>query len=169
MAIALGDALALVISNELHINVQAVFSKNHPGGAIGQAIQKAQKVSDICISFADIPEVGTTAITGAHVLMSGYQSDSNWVRSGSDLIMAPRRIARLRPDDMDEPATCIPGLIVQSKDWIAIPAHTNLSIAKNWIMSMRSTGESRYGDDAIIAAMVDDEVSGVLEVGTLLA
>jgi D-arabinose 5-phosphate isomerase GutQ len=169
MAIALGDALALVISNELHINVQAVFSANHPGGAIGQAIKKAQKVSDICIPFSEIPEIGVGAITGAHVLMSGYRSESGWIRSGTDIVIAPRHIKRLQPDDMDEPATCIPGLMVQSKNWISIPAGTSLSAAREWIMSMRSRGETRFSDDAILAAMDDDEVSGILEIGELLA
>lgn len=169
MAIALGDALALVISNELHINVQTVFSQNHPGGAIGQAIQKPQKISDIYIPFTEIPEIGIGAITGAHILMSGYRSESGWVRSGNDIVIAPRHIKRLQPDDMDEPATCIPGLMVQSKDWISIPADTSLSAAKEWITSARARGESKYSDDAILVATIDDEVFGILEIGELLA
>lgn len=168
MAIALGDALALVISNELHINVQDVFSKNHPGGAIGQAVQKAQKVSDICIPFSEIPEIGVGSITGAHILMSGYRSESGWVRSGNALVIAPRHIRRLQPDDMDEPATCIPGLMVHSKDWISIPADTGISAAKDWVLSMRSRGESRFTDDAILVAMDEDEISGILEIGELM-
>jgi D-arabinose 5-phosphate isomerase GutQ len=172
MALALGDALAVVISNELHINVQAVFSQNHPGGAIGQAIKKAQKISDVSLSLEDIPEIGVGAITGAHIILSGYRSQSGWVRSGHDMIVAPRRIKRLQPDDMDEPATCIPGLMVLQKDWIEISAETNLLEAKEWVLSMRSSaagGESKYGDDAILAAVSDGEVSGVMEIGELMA
>jgi len=37
MAIALGDALAFVVSREVYgATVPAVFGRNHPGGAIGQ-------------------------------------------------------------------------------------------------------------------------------------
>ena len=172
MALALGDALAVTISNELHINVQAVFSQNHPGGAIGQAITKVQKLSDVSIAFADIPEIGSGPITGAHIIMAAYRSPSGWVRNGHDMVMAPRRIKRLQPDDMDEPATCIPGLMIQHKDWIEVPADTNLSDAKEWVISMRASiagGESKYGDDAILAAISDDEVLGVMEVGDLIA
>lgn len=172
MALALGDALAVVISNELHINVQAVFSQNHPGGAIGQAIKKAQKISDVCIPLEDITEVASGPLTGAHIIMSGYRSPSGWVRSGHDVVVAPRRIKRLQPDDMDEPATCIPGLMIHHKEWIEIAAATNLLEAKDWILSMRSSvlgGASKYGDDAILAATSEGEVTGVMEVGELMA
>lgn len=37
---AVGDALAYVVSREMHSTVSTVFSKNHPGGAIGEAFQK---------------------------------------------------------------------------------------------------------------------------------
>ncbi|KAJ0132344.1 hypothetical protein CTA2_2706 [Colletotrichum tanaceti] len=39
MAIAVGDALAYVASKEMYPSVSAVFAKNHPGGAIGQAFK----------------------------------------------------------------------------------------------------------------------------------
>ncbi|KAH8892540.1 SIS domain-containing protein [Thozetella sp. PMI_491] len=42
MAIAMGDALAYVASKEMYASVAGVFGKNHPGGAIGQAYQKAK-------------------------------------------------------------------------------------------------------------------------------
>jgi D-arabinose 5-phosphate isomerase GutQ len=178
MALALGDALAVVISNELHINVQAVFSQNHPGGAIGQAIKKPKKLSDVAIRFKDIPQVGTGpisigAMTGAHILMSAYRSESGWVRHGNDLIASPSHIKTLRPgEDMDEPVMCIEGLMVASKEWISIPAETDLEKAKDWIKSMRRTsspGEAKFGNDAILATIVDGQVDGVMEVGELMA
>lgn len=176
MALALGDALAVVISNELHINVQAVFSQNHPGGAIGQAIKKPQKLSEVAIRFNDIPQVGTGpisigAMTGAHILMSAYRSESGWVRHGNDLIASPSHIKTLRPgDDMDEPVMCIEGLMVASKEWISIPAETDLEQAKDWIKSLRRTsGEAKFGNDAILATIMDGQVDGVMEVGELMA
>lgn len=169
MALALGDALAVVISNELHINVQAVFSQNHPGGAIGQAVQGPKKISDLTILFETIPEMDHRAITGAYVLMSAYKSTSGWVRHGDDVVVPPRRITKLQPDDLDEPATCIEGLMVPSKEWIQIPADTSILSVQEWIVSRRVEGGSKYGDDAILAMIVEGEVAGVIEVGTVMA
>jgi hypothetical protein len=168
MALALGDALAVVISNELHINVQAVFSQNHPGGAIGQAIKGPQKMSDITIALSDITDIGNGAITGAHILMSAYRSETHWVREGDDIVIPPRRIKRLQPDDMDEPATCIQGLVVPSKEWIALPAGTTITEAREWIAGMREAGDGKYGDDAILATTLHGEFVGVMEVGELM-
>jgi D-arabinose 5-phosphate isomerase GutQ len=168
MALALGDALAVVISNELHINVQAVFSQNHPGGAIGQAIKRPQKISELTIAISDITDIGHSAITGAHILMSAYRSKTHWVREGNDIVIPPHRIKRLQPDDMDEPAMCIQGLMVPSKEWVAIPAETDLGQAREWIMSMQRTGDSKYNDDAILVTTIDGEYVGVMEVGELI-
>jgi D-arabinose 5-phosphate isomerase GutQ len=171
MALALGDALAVVISTELHINVAAVFSQNHPGGAIGQAFKGPQKISDLAIQLTAIPEVGKNSMTGAHILMSAYLSETGWVRHGEDVVVPPRRIKRMLPLDMDEPAMMIDGLMVPSNEWVPIPAETDLPQAKQWIKSMRRTapsGESKYSDDAILVIMVDGEVSGVMEIGELM-
>ncbi|KUJ15882.1 SIS domain-containing protein [Mollisia scopiformis] len=171
MALALGDALAVVISNELHINVQAVFSQNHPGGAIGQAAKGPSKISDLYIRLSDLPSIDHAAITGANVLMSAYQSPSGWVRQGDDTVMSPRRIRRLQQDDFEEPAMCIQGLMVPRKEWIEIPSETSLPQAREWIKSMRSStcdGETKYSDDAILVVMVDGDVSGVIEIGEVM-
>jgi D-arabinose 5-phosphate isomerase GutQ len=171
MAIALGDALAVVISGELHSSVAAVFLKNHPGGAIGAAFNGPRKISDLAIEFTGIPEMGRNSTTAAHVLMSAYRSESGWIRYGEELVSSPRRIKRLQLDDMEEAATQIQGLMVPSRDWISMPAETDLSHAKEWIQNMRRTapgGATKYSDDAILVTMEDDEVSGVLEVGELM-
>ena len=169
MALALGDALAVVISNELHINVAAVFSLNHPGGAIGAAFAGPKKLSDLSFSFSEIPEVSTSFMTGAHILMSAYRSDTGWIRHGDDVVVPPRRIKRLQPDDMDEPALQIKGLLVPRKEWIEIPAETPLVNAREWIKAMRRRSQGlRYSDDAILSLMDDDELCGVMEVGELM-
>lgn len=168
MALALGDALAVVISNELHIDVAAVFSQYHPGGAIGAASRGPQKVSELAISFSEIPGVDMSTATGAHVLMEAYRSESGWVRCGKDMI-SPRRIKRLKPEDMDEPASQIKGLIVPKQDWISIPAETNLTNAKEWITIMRSTASgTKYSDDAILILIDNDNISSVMEIGDLI-
>lgn len=168
MALALGDALAVVVSGELHSSVAAVFSKNHPGGAIGAAFQGPQKVSHLAIDFTDITELGQSSPTGAHILMSAYRSKTGWVMCGADLVSSPRRIKRLQPVEMDESAMRIPGLMVPSTEWISIPAETDILHAKEWIKIMRRSAPGKYGDDAILVAMDDDEVSGVVEIGELM-
>ncbi|KAN0108715.1 SIS domain containing protein [Hyaloscypha variabilis] len=168
MALALGDALAVVISNELHINVQAVFSQNHPGGAIGQAIPK--KISDLVIPLSDIWDVGTSSgvVTGAHILMSAYRSKTHWVRAGMDIVVPPTRIKRLGTDDMDEPALCIAGLMVPAKEWVEIRGEMELAAAREVVSAKRREGDGRFGDDAILVAVVDGKRVGVMEVGELM-
>ena len=170
MAIALGDALAVVISGELYPSVAAVFSKNHPGGAIGAAFKGPQKISDIAIEFTGITELGRHSTTGAHILMSAYRSENGWVRYGEELVSSPRRIKRLQTDEMEESAMQIQGLMVHNTEWIPIPADTDLSHAKEWILDMRRTalGAIKYSDDAVLVIMEDDEISAVLEVGEVM-
>ena len=171
MAMALGDALAVVISGELHQSVAAVFLKNHPGGAIGAALKGPQSISDLAIEFTGIPEIGRNSTTGAHTLMSAYQSQTGWIRYGEEFVSSPRRIKRLQTDDMEELAISIKGLMVPSTEWIPVPADTELAHAKKWILDMRRTalgGATKYSDDAIFVTMEDDEVSGVLEIGEVM-
>jgi D-arabinose 5-phosphate isomerase GutQ len=170
MAIALGDALAVVISGELHSSVAAVFSKNHPGGAIGAAFKGPQKISDLAIDFSDIPDMGENSISRFDVLMAAYGSESGWVRYGAKYVSSPRRIKRLQPEGMRESAIQIRGLMVPSTEWIPVPADTDLLAARKWIMNRRVDpgGAIQYTEDAILVIMEDDEVSGVLEVGELM-
>jgi D-arabinose 5-phosphate isomerase GutQ len=161
IALALGDALAVAISQELHLDVSAVFSKNHPGGAIGAAIKNMKKISDLAIPIVDIPDVGMRA-TGAHVLMAAYKAESGWVRQGSDMIMSPSCIKKLQPDDMDEPASEIQGLMVSSKDWIRIPIDSNMTVQQ--AQDMVKLQRKYYCEDSILVLMDDDEVCSVLEI-----
>ncbi|KAH8586687.1 hypothetical protein B0O99DRAFT_50480 [Bisporella sp. PMI_857] len=166
MALALGDALAMVISNELHLNVASVFSKNHPGGAIGAAFLSPKKVSDQAIPLIDIPEIRKD-FSGAEVLMSAYRSKSGWVRYGQDTVLSPRRIKTLQPEDMDEPAVTIPGLMVGKQDWVTIPIETSVLDAQAMIEDERRThsGSHRFRNDAILVLTDGEEMCSVLEIG----
>ncbi|PBP19659.1 SIS domain-containing protein [Diplocarpon rosae] len=176
MALALGDALAVVVSTELHVNVQAVFSQNHPGGAIGQAVSPTPSVpapptpqsecesptptlADLALPLAHVPELGHAAATGAHVLLAAYRSPSGWVRHGADVVVPPRRVSRLVPNDMDEPAPYLRGLMVPRREWILVPAEMGLSQARAWVVGK--------GDEDVLATVVEGTVVGVLEVGSL--
>lgn len=177
MALALGDALAVAISSELHGNsVASVFSQNHPGGAIGAAFKGPQKVGDIALRLSEIPDVrdekSKAAITGAHVLMSAYRSPTGWVRCGNDAVLTPRGIKRLGPEDMCLEAESIHGLMITRDTWISVDAEMQLPRAAEWIRGLRRSeqrGETVYSDDAVLSIIKDGAVYGVVEVGTLLA
>jgi D-arabinose 5-phosphate isomerase GutQ len=171
MALALGDALAVVISDELHPSVAAVFSKNHPGGAIGAAFKGPQKVSDLTIEFEEIPELTEASLTGAHILMSAYQSETGWVRVGRDFVSSPRRIMMLQPKELKELAVDIQGLMVSRDEWIFLPVEMDIPKAREWIRSMRCSGTKeaiKYKDDSILVMIERDEISGIVEVGELM-
>ena len=165
MALALGDALSMAISNDLHLNVSDVFLKNHPGGAIGATVPK--KLSDVAIPLIDIPEVKNT-LTGAEILMSAYRSENGWVRHAQDALMSPRRIKMLQPEDMDELATTIPGLVIPRNQWIALSSETSLSDAQKFIINERTKSHAnshRFTDDAVLVLMDGEEMCSVAEVG----
>ncbi|KAH8820799.1 hypothetical protein F5884DRAFT_60840 [Xylogone sp. PMI_703] len=177
MALALGDALAVVISGELHQNnVAKVFSQNHPGGAIGAAFKGPQKILDIALELNGIPDIKATSgkdvVTAAHALMSAYQSTSGWVRSGTDVVLSPRQIKRLSPLHMSLPIEQIEGLMARKDAWINVAGEMEIQSAAEWIRGLRKrekNGMAVYGDDAILAVVQNGVICGVVEVGTLLA
>jgi D-arabinose 5-phosphate isomerase GutQ len=172
VALALGDALAVAISDEIHPSVAEVFKKYHPGGAIGQANQGPRKVSDVAITLSEIPYVGE-GLEGTpkavHVIMAGYQSTSGWVRYGNDAVAPPQKIRCLEPEDMDDWATEVPGLIVPKKDWVLLPRDMTLEEAKIWVKVVMGPVHVGLDDDTIIATTRDGEVYGVLEVAAILS
>lgn len=167
MAIALGDALAIVTAQELHQSVAAVFSKNHPGGAIGASFQAPQKVSDFAVCLADMPDLGDGPVTGADVLITAYGSDSGWARSGTDIVVPPRCIKQLGKSDMDELATAIDGLVVPSTKWITIPAEMDITTAREIYRKLSSETGFKHSDNTILAVVDDLELIGVLQIGDL--
>lgn len=174
IAIALGDALAVAVSRQIHSSPKEVFLKNHPGGAIGQAA-KPSKISDIVTSISAMPSVSEASLgmapNGVHIMMAAVQSSLGWVRHDQDGVAPPRRIRRMQAQDMDYVAMHIPGLIVDRKDWVVLPANMDVKQAASWVTEMRRSvadGESIYGDDAVLAASVDGEVVGVVEIAVLL-
>ncbi|KAF4610388.1 hypothetical protein G7Y89_g15731 [Cudoniella acicularis] len=169
MALALGDALAIAVSRELHsINLSNVFLKNHPGGAIGAAISGPKKLSELAIPIMDIPEIKNT-FTASQVVLSAYQSECGWVRQGGDIVVSPRRIKKLSAEEMKEPAACVRGLTVPRHEWVPISADMDLAEAKEWIKSMRRTQPSKFSDDNILVTMDEGEICGVMEIGEVMA
>lgn len=71
--------------------------------------------------------------------------------------------------DMEEPALCVAGLMVPKSEWIIVSADLDLSEAAEWVRSMRRTvAEAKFGDEAILVTMDEDEACGVLEIGEVM-
>lgn len=84
--------------------------------------------------------------------------------------MSPRRIKRLQPDHMSEPACQIYELMVPKKDWIEMPYDTAVTTAKDWIENQRQCSFScNFGNESILVLMDGDDIYGVTEVGDLMA
>lgn len=168
VALGVCDALAVVAAKEVHHDVAAIFARFHPGGAIGAAnILVPRRISEIAIPFLDVPDVGERAVTGAHILVEAYKSPSRWVRKG-DGIMSPRRIESIQAESLDEPATCILGLMVPRKDCIELPDTMEIAQVRDLIVLRQKHGKRKYANDGIIVVMDDDEITGVLEIGELM-
>ncbi|XXH03879.1 hypothetical protein Hte_010287 [Hypoxylon texense] len=172
VALALGDALAVVASQELHSTVAPVFAKNHPGGAIGQAFRRPRQIRDLAVLMHEIPICSKSSndATGADILRWGYNSRSGWVLVG-DAITSPRRINRLDTDHMTIPVSSIPDLMVERGEWISIHADTMISQAAEWLrgpLISPDYDEAACNEDSILAITDGVEIIGVLEAGQLL-
>ncbi|KFY13362.1 hypothetical protein V492_03315, partial [Pseudogymnoascus sp. VKM F-4246] len=178
VALALGDALTLAISHELHgTSAPSVFSTNHPGGALGVATPPPAaktKLAELAVPLADIPFVGGgwgTALA-KHVIIAGYQSASGWVRYCENSVVPPRQIRRLEPGDMDKLATKVRGLVVTTPEWIVVREDISVREAIAFLETAKkesARGEATYDDDAVIATVVEGNVTGVVEIATLMA
>ncbi|KAI0186482.1 SIS domain-containing protein [Xylaria flabelliformis] len=173
VALALGDALAVVVTQELHTSVSSVFARNHPGGAIGAAFRKQPgTMRELAVPIAEVLSVPGSAadLCGADVLKAGYESPSGWVGVG-DALACPIRIRRLDTSLMASKLADLSDLLVPRSEWISIGADTRISQAARWIkdpLLAPDYGESMCGEDSILA-VVDSkgDVIGVLEAGEL--
>ncbi|KAH6652901.1 hypothetical protein BKA67DRAFT_659561 [Truncatella angustata] len=171
MAIAVGDAVAIVASKELHASVSATFLRNHPGGAIGATIKKAQSMAEIATPLCEIislPCHSILDVRGGDVLKAAYDSSTGWVRVG-DLVASPGRIRRLESSDFLNKLSDLPGLGASREEWITIAGDTRISQAAEWINDMRSSDEESCDEHSIVAVMEDGDITGVLEAGQLLS
>ena len=187
VALTVGDALAIVASQELHPSVASVFAKNHPGGAIGAALRRPrEEMRYWAVPLDAIPHIDdacptpTTAITGCDVLRAGYASPSGWVRLDGGTVVSPRRIRRLEPLDLAKGIDQLSWLMTPKADFVSIAADTTVRDAAEWIRAMLETtagtaavvtGEEDAWccEDSIIAVVEKrGECIGLLEVARLL-
>ncbi|KAK2755460.1 sis domain-containing protein [Colletotrichum kahawae] len=172
VALAVGDALAIAAGQELHPSMSQVFSKNHPGGAIGAAFRKPQTILDLAVPWTEIPDsVGLcTDSVGADLFRAAYDSTSGWVRIGND-VASPGRIRRLATEDFARCLKEIPRLMVPRAEMLSISSETTIRRAVNFVRNMQGAaddGEYVCRADSILAVLDQGEMVGVLEVGKLL-
>ncbi|KAF6830467.1 sis domain-containing protein [Colletotrichum musicola] len=172
VALAVGDALAIAAAQELHPSVAQVFSKNHPGGAIGATFRKPQTILDLAVPWAgiDTSEVLCASSVGADLFRAAYDSATSWVRVG-DEVASPSRIRRLATEDFTRSLRQIPGLMVPRAEMLSISSGTTIRRAVDFVRNMQGAaddGEYVCGPDSILAVLDRGEIVGVLEVGKLM-
>ncbi|KAK2030504.1 SIS domain-containing protein [Colletotrichum zoysiae] len=176
VALAVGDALAIAAAQELHPNsVAQVFSRNHPGGAIGAAFRKPQTILDLAVPWADVADESGSlcadSSVGADLFRAAYDAASGWVRVGDD-VASPSRIRRLATHDFSRRLRDIPRLMVPRAEMLSISAGTTIRRAADFVRSMQGAADDgEYvcgGPDSILAVLDRGDIVGVLEVGKLL-
>ncbi|CAK7233026.1 hypothetical protein SBRCBS47491_008467 [Sporothrix bragantina] len=186
-ALAVGDALAIVTSKELHPSTEAVFRRNHPGGAIGDAFRRTSAaalpqndtVRQLSVPWRDIPIVQATTDC-ADVLRAGYGSANGWVRvvkagtnnDNLEYIASPSRIRALLSSDLVRPVHEVSGLVVGRPDFVAVAADTKVRKAAEWLRAVANTNASEEGEampvDVVVSVIDNGEIVGVLELQDLL-
>lgn len=196
-ALAVGDALAIVAGNELHLavgGVGPVFKRNHPGGAIGETTRKQagpsagnEHIRHLAVPWSSIPVVkADDAAVCADVLHAGYNNAAarGWVRvvgrtpgdASADGVAPPSRIRALAPADLSRPVADVAGLVVSHPDFVVVSADTKTRSAAEWLRRLsRSTAGSGAGLESssdVVIAVVDHanggELVGLLELNDLL-
>ncbi|CAK7197669.1 hypothetical protein SEUCBS139899_000317 [Sporothrix eucalyptigena] len=186
-ALAVGDALAIVTSKELHPSTESVFRRNHPGGAIGDAFRRTSAASlpqndtirQLAVPWRDIPIVQTPSDC-ADVLRAGYSSTNGWVRvvkanteSGNlEYVASPSRIRALLSSDLARPVHEVSRLVVGRPDFVAVAADTKVRKAAEWLSAVANANASEEEEatpaDVVVAVIDNGEIVGVLELQELL-
>ena len=192
-ALAVGDALAIVASKELHPSTESVFLRNHPGGAIGDAFRRPSAalslpqndvIRQLAVPWHEIPVVQAPPDC-ADVLRAGYSSANGWVRvvkasadnnnnnnDNLEYIASPSRIRALLSSDLVRPVHEVPGLVVGRPDFVAVAADTKVRKAAEWLRAVANTSVGEEGEttpvDVVVSVIDNGEIVGVLELQDLL-
>lgn len=178
-ALALTDALALVIARQMHASPPAIFHHYHPGGAIGASVvaKGSRQMESIAIKVDDVPIVAPRQVqykpTILEVILAAASSPSGWVRTSPERIIAPRQIQWIgRTVDLNQGlGSLADGIIVEKGDWISIPAAYTIQEAQDWILHMRQCSRGRtFLKRGTVLGIVDGQqcVSGVVEIEDIL-
>lgn len=170
VALTVGDALAIVASQELHPSVACVFAKNHPGGAIGAALRRPprEEMRDLAVPLEAIAHLADRSpahtLTGADVLRAGYASTSGWVRlSTTGGVVSPSRIRRLSSTDLSRAVTepRLAWLVTPKENFVSIAADTTARDAADWIRGILNpsvnTNSSSLSSPIPTTALGDDD------------
>jgi len=173
VALAVGDAVAITASKELHCSVSTVFARNHPGGAIGASLRRPQTILDLAVPWADLTDldVACEGSIGADLLRAGYGSRTGWVRHRNG-VASPNRIRCLDTSEIARPLGEITNLWISRDQMLSISADTTLRRAQDLVQNADfpedEDGEYAYSADSVVAVVDKGDIVGVLEVGQLL-
>ncbi|KAK3307875.1 uncharacterized protein B0T15DRAFT_87485 [Chaetomium strumarium] len=189
VALAVGDALAIVASHEMHSCVASVFARNHPGGAIGAALRGTKPREDVRSVMVCLEDISSLQHhtrgnpTGLDVLRAGYASPSGWVKlvpdedghsgsvSGRETggVIAPRRIRRMDAEDMSRPLDELKKWLVAPRSgFIPVAADTSVQRAAEWIRGLRTATTTIAGEESEDhegGAYGDEAIVAVMERG----
>ncbi|KAK3942208.1 putative arabinose 5-phosphate isomerase [Diplogelasinospora grovesii] len=175
VALTVGDALAIVASQEIHAgSVAAVFAKNHPGGAIGAALRSnssnVPKVRHLAVSLDEITclDGNTCQLTGADILRAGYACKTGWVRlrqpdgggGSGETVVSPCRIRQLSSADLTCTIDELEGRLVTHKsDFVSICANTTVRNAAEWISTIVEQQTNKNSPAGSGSGLDDDGVT----------
>lgn len=167
VALAVGDALAIVAARELHPSVADVFARNHPGGAIGAALWadakkqgreeeaevqertvKTPNLRAVMVSLEDIPVLSPlaafpTTVTGLDALRAGYSSPSGWVwlpgpnSTDKDGHRTGGVVSPRTIRGLSAEAMAQPVTAIPRSAFVPITADTSVQRAAEWIRGLR--------------------------------
>ncbi|TPX06742.1 uncharacterized protein E0L32_002238 [Thyridium curvatum] len=179
-ALAVGDALAMAASREVHdARVAHVFARNHPGGAIGAAIAQKKHstaVGELSVPWADVPLLNAgRAATGAEALrvaVGGCTAGGCWARCPDGAVLVPGRLRRLGAAELAVEVGAIEGLVVSRGTATAVRVDEVVGdVVRRLARREEQDDDDEDGKVGEVLLVVDEygrETVGVLEMATLL-
>jgi len=152
VTIALGDALALSIAEQMHEaqgrRTEDVFRSYHPGGAIGmQTTKQKKRLTDLAQVYEDMPIVDqdydmhpikvrpmkdSDDVRVVDCVLKALHSPNGWLRLSDGSVITPRRLKDLRKADMKLSVEQA-GIAIPRCKWIPLDGKIGVSDAKNWV------------------------------------
>jgi D-arabinose 5-phosphate isomerase GutQ len=181
ITLALGDSLALAVADEMHLaaglETLAVFKSNHPGGAIGAAlnaqIQNVPTMADLATNISQIPmalpHTGQPLMC-LNVLLAAVKSAKGFVRISPAYMIGPRRVQQLHDptalvEDFEDE---LGRVVVERTDWISVLSTSTVEECRQWIRQMRDEGSGRgryfLKRGTLLGIVEHNEVTGIVEI-----
>jgi len=181
ITLALSDSLALAVADELHtaagLQTPAIFAANHPGGAIGAAMQPAvqavPRMADLATAVSQIPiALGQPGeqLMCFDILVTAVRSPRGFVRTSTHHMVGPRRVQKMRIPELpiSDLEDDFGKVVIEKTDWISVLGSTSVDECKRWIHQMREEGTGRGKEflrrGTLLGIVDHNEVIGIVEI-----